>query len=209
MSVTAVIPAYNEQSTVGKVVRAARSCPFVREVIVVSDGSTDETPQVARQAGARVIELDANQGKGAAIKAGVEATEAAVVVFLDADLLGLSGDHVRRLVEPVLHGEADMTIGLFGHGRVMTDLALMIAPYLSGQRALRKEVIRGLPHLDVLRYGVEVALTRHIVAANLRVRQVELRGVTHRMKEEKRGFWRGLSARMKMYVDLVREATRL
>ena len=68
MKVAAVIPAYNEERTVASVVRAVREAPSISEVIVVDDGSTDRTAQVARQAGARVVHLETNVGKGGAMK---------------------------------------------------------------------------------------------------------------------------------------------
>jgi glycosyltransferase involved in cell wall biosynthesis len=85
-SVIAIIPAYNEAKRLGPVVQAAR--PFVREVVVVDDGSTDDTGRVAAAAGARVVRHDLNRGKGAAIVTGLShfaATDAAYAIFLDAD----------------------------------------------------------------------------------------------------------------------------
>ena len=63
-TVTAIIPAYNEEGTIGKIVSVVRQIDEIKEIIVVSDGSEDNTAEVARQAGARVIELVENTGKG-------------------------------------------------------------------------------------------------------------------------------------------------
>ncbi|WP_374712424.1 glycosyltransferase family 2 protein, partial [Symbiobacterium terraclitae] len=87
--VSVVIPAYNEAETVGDVVAACAKVPEIDEVIVVDDGSTDETAARARAAGAKVIEHGENRGKAAAMKSGYEATTAPVLLFLDADLIGL------------------------------------------------------------------------------------------------------------------------
>ena len=141
LKVAVVIPAYNEEKTVAQVVEAVRQSTVVAEVIVVDDGSTDQTARVAKEAGARVISLERNVGKGGAMKAGAEATDAEIVVYLDADLMGLTKDHVTSLAEPVINCEADIALGIFDEGRFTTDMAQKITPFLSGQRAMRRSII--------------------------------------------------------------------
>lgn len=202
--VTAVIPAYNEEATIGSIVRTLAEHPLVGEVVVVSDGSTDQTVPEAEKAGAQVISLPENLGKGAALRAGVSATQADVVLFLDADLVGLTPAHIDDLLAPVLAGETDMTVGLFDGGRKATELAQTIAPALSGQRALRRRLMDGVPGLDDARYGAEVALTKYVRKQGNRVDQVLLRNMTHQTKEEKRGLVKGFAARMKMYWEIAK-----
>lgn len=212
MKVTAVIPAYNEEVTIGEVVETLRQVDLVSEVLVISDGSQDGTAEYARRAGARVIAHLENQGKAAAMKTGFEATDAALVLFLDADLIGLSPGHVRALLRPVLRGEADMTVGIFDEGRLSTDLAQLLAPYLSGQRAVRREILADMfrhePDADVCRFGIEVALTRHVNNKGYRVAEVSLEEMSHRMKEEKLGLVKGVAARLKMYYEILKYAQK-
>jgi len=199
-----VIPAYNEEDTIGDVVRAAIGSGVAGEVVVVSDGSDDRTAERAREAGARVVELPVNHGKGAALQVGIDSTTAEVLIFLDGDLIGLKPLHVRALAGPVVEGRARVSLGVFEGGRAATDFAHLVAPFLSGQRAVRREVLRRVSSLEVTRFGVEVALTRYVKSAGERVERVVLRGVTHRMKEEKMGALRGFAARMKMYWEVAR-----
>ncbi len=199
-----IIPAYNEARRIRRVIEAARRAPGVAEVIVVDDGSADQTARVAQGSGARVVRLPGNRGKGAAMWAGAQAAQAPVLLFLDADLLGLTPAHVLTLVEPVAAGQADMTMGVFGAGRATTDLAQKLTPFLSGQRALRRETFLAIPNLAEARYGVEVVLSGYAREAGLRVEKVSLPGVSQVMKEEKHGFWRGFAARMRMYWEIVR-----
>lgn len=208
MKVAAVVPAYNEVETVAQVVRVLAACPEIAEVIVVNDGSQDGTSEAARQAGARVIDLPENRGKGAAMRTGYEATDAELILFMDADLIGLTPAHVASLVAPVLAGAADMSIGVFEGGRLSTDLAQVVAPHLSGQRAVRRELLQVVCDLDVTRFGVEVALTRHAKRLGWKVSEVLLPDLTHRMKEEKLGLVRGFLARMRMYWEIVKYAQR-
>lgn len=204
MPVSAVIPAYNEENTITDIVQVVNQVPEVDEIIVVSDGSWDGTADKARQAGARVIELVENIGKGGAMRVGAEACKSDFVLFLDADLIGLTAAHVQSLIYPVLQDETEMTVGIFEKGRIATDLAQLVAPYLSGQRVIRKEMLHEINHLEASRFGVEVALTQYARENGVRVQEVELAGMTHVMKEEKMGLARGLAARMKMYWDIAK-----
>lgn len=196
--VSAIIPAYNEENTVAGIVHVLRQAPEVGEVIVVSDGSTDDTAEAARTAGARVLELDENRGKGGAVAAGTALAQFEVLLLIDADLIGLTPRHVFDLVLPVLAGEADMTVGVFTQGKKATDLAQRVAPFLSGQRALRRSALSGL-RLGNTGYGLEVALTRWAAQTGLRVKKVPLMHLTHTVKESKRGPVHGLLSRLRMY----------
>lgn len=200
----AIIPAFNEEKTIGSVLEILRDAPLVTDTVVVSDGSTDQTVEVARQYGAKVIELVQNRGKGGAMKAGLDCTAAEVILFLDADLIGLTSKHICDLLEPVLNDQVDMTIGIFEKGRIATDLAQKVAPYLSGQRAVKRSVLENLSGIDVARFGVEVALTRHIESAEIRVKEVVLQEMSHVIKEEKLGVIKGFAARVKMYWEIVK-----
>ena len=203
-AVTAIIPAYNEEATIGAIVKVLCQIDEIKEIIVVSDGSIDATADVARQAGARVIDLPENTGKGGAMMTGVAHAKEDIILFLDADLIGLTTEHVRSLLDPVISGHVDMAIGIFEKGRLATDLAQLVAPYLSGQRALRKELLRAIEDIEDTGFGVEVALTKYAHDQGIKVKEVELVGMTHIMKEEKMGLTRGLAARMKMYWEIAK-----
>lgn len=204
MAISAIIPAYNEESTIASVINTVKKVDYIDEIIVVSDGSKDKTACISERCGARVIELPENRGKGAAVKAGLEICKGDVILLLDADLVGLSIKHIKNLLEPVLKDDADMAIGLFTSGRFSTDLAQKIAPHLSGQRALKKSVLNGLSNMEITGYGIEVALTRYAEKERIRTQEVELEDLTHVTKEEKLGFVKGFAQRMKMYWQIYR-----
>src|SRR5207249_10707974 len=109
--ILAAIPAYNEGATIGSVVLKARQ--FASEVVVIDDGSTDDTANIAALAGAEVIRHHVNRGYGAAVRTCLmHAREngADILVILDGD-----GQHppelIPRVVQPVADGEADVSIG--------------------------------------------------------------------------------------------------
>ncbi len=210
MKSAAIIPAFNEAKTIGSVIDVLVRSSLVDQVIVVSDGSTDCTVQIALDYdNAEVIELLENRGKGGAIKAGMDHTDAGILLFLDADLIGLTESHVKDLLKPVLDGQSAMTIGLFEKGRVATDIAQKMAPFLSGQRALKRELLESISDFDLSRFGVEVALHRYVEDHNIPVTQINLPDLSHVMKEEKLGFWKGISARGKMYWEIIKYAARI
>jgi glycosyltransferase involved in cell wall biosynthesis len=202
--VTAIIAAYNEEKTIGPILDVLKNSPYVEQVVVVSDGSTDRTVEVARNKGAEVVELSSNIGKGGALYRGLEYIRTDVVLLLDADLVGLQEFHVKNLVEPVLKEEADITIGVFEKGRLATDFAQKIAPFLSGQRAIRADLLQNISDMEVSRFGVEVAINRYIRRNGVRVKLVNLPGLTHVMKEEKFGLVKGFKERMKMYWEILK-----
>jgi glycosyltransferase involved in cell wall biosynthesis len=206
MSVSVIIPAYNEEMYLGGVLEALQSVRTVSQVVVVSDGSTDATVDIARQWRAQVIALPQNVGKGGAMAVGLQAACEEIVLFLDADLIGLTNLHVEDLLEPVLTGQYDMTIGIFEGGRLATDVAQVIAPFLSGQRCLRKSWLTQFKDLDKTGFGVEVALTKFAYEHDLRILKVNLSNITHVMKEEKLGIMRGFAYRLKMYWEIAKYA---
>lgn len=204
MNVTAIIPAYNEEQTIANVVCCVKNVDKIQKIIVVSDGSTDRTADIARECGVDVIELQENVGKGGAIKAGINECGTEVILFLDADLIGLTEKHVLDLIAPVINNESDMTVGIFKNGRMVTDLAQKVTPYLSGQRAIKKSIIDKISNIDITRYGVEVAVTKYVEKTSVRVQEVDLPDMTHLTKEEKLGLIKGVQARIKMYWDIVK-----
>jgi hypothetical protein len=198
-----VVPAYNEAARIGEVLRALLDSPELAEIVVVNDGSQDGTGAVARQFRAvRALELPVNRGKGAAMRFGALATEADVLLFLDADLIGLRPQHVTDLLQPVLCRDAEMTVGVFRGGRLATDLSHFLVSYISGQRALPRELFLRIPSITASRSGVETAITKYVKRQGLRVRNVAMHGVTHPMKEEKLGTLPGVKARLKMYWEI-------
>lgn len=205
MKIAAILPAYNEALRVADVINSVLRAPSINEILVVDDGSTDKTAEIVRAIpGVRLVHLPVNKGKGGAMMAGVEATNADVLVFLDADLIGLKPEHIEDLVTPVRIGRVKMTVGLFHGGRKMTDWSQKLAPCISGQRVIRRNLFEQIPDLDNTRYGVEMAITRFCMHFRVPTEVVRLTGVTHPMKEEKLGIMRGCYSRSKMYYEIIK-----
>ena len=202
MTVTCLIPAYNEAARLGAVLRAVQSHPLINEVLVVDDGSNDDTTEIARAFGAHVLVTPKNGGKTKALAFGLAATRSDFVLLLDADLLGLTAADVTALLQPVLQGRADTAISLRGNApQVWRMIGL---DYISGERVIARALLE--PHLAALqalpRFGFEVFLNRLLIAQNLRVAIVAWPKVASPSKARKRGFWAGLRADMAMMADI-------
>lgn len=204
-----VISAYNEEPYIAAVLEALRSTPDLARITVVDDGSQDGTSTVVegslkQDPRLRLLRLPSNRGKGGAMVAGAKASPGNLIVFLDADLVGLKPDNLLALIEPVSEGRSDMSLGVFRGGRFSTDLTQHITPFLNGQRCLRWSLFRDAPDLGVSRSGADVALSLHARRRGYRVIKVPLHGVTHVRKDEKKPFLQGELAHARMFGEIFR-----
>jgi glycosyltransferase involved in cell wall biosynthesis len=197
--VAAIVPAYNEQETLADVLSALKATAAIDELLVVSDGSTDETVAIARALQVRAIHLRRNAGKAMAMAIGVAHTEAPVLVFVDGDILNLSAYLLDRLIEPVIAGRSDMNIGVRNRGWLINAVHRHTGPLLSGIRCLRREVFLAVPEDYLKGYTVETALNWACDRLGRRRSTTVLHGLKHRVKEKKRGLAAGTRARLEMF----------
>jgi polyprenyl-phospho-N-acetylgalactosaminyl synthase len=200
----ALVPAFNEEPRIARVLDVITSSPLVNEIIVLDDGSIDKTSEVASRFPVKVLRWEENRGKGAVLQSGFEeAPDADFFVFLDADLINFNIEHIEKLITPLTWPEpADMTIGVFRQGnKNHVNMAQHYFSILNGQRALRREFVEILPDMNWSRFGVEVLLTKYAALAERKVIYPELQGITHVTKEEKLGFYGGFCHRMQMYQE--------
>lgn len=222
MKVCALLPAYNEAERIAVTIQALRARPEIGEIVVLDDGSTDGTADRARAAGASLVLTKTNGGKGAALSAAYQAARGRADVFLllDADL-GASAGEAVKLLPPLARGEADMTVGMLppdpdfaasgqsgGRGFVVRlarwgirrRTGQTFTQPLSGQRAVRREVLEALGGTFAPGFGVEVDLTVRAIRAGFRVREVET-GFRHKVTG---GDWAGLRHRARQFRDVAR-----
>ncbi len=201
--VAAIIPARNEALTVADSVVAARGCRFVDEVIVVDDGSGDLTALRAEEAGARVLVLEGSGGsKARAMQAGVDATDAEFLLFVDADLTGLEPRHLDAVCEPVLDARAELSVGAFDYGPILNPMVLRWPP-LSGERIVPRWVWEAIPDAKLDGYTIEVRVNEVICEGRHRTVARTMDGVFHRTKRDKFGRLEGIRRTWHMYRALL------
>lgn len=203
-NVSCIIPAYNEALRIGNVLTVATTHPLLSEIIAVDDGSTDDTAQaIAQFEGVRLITQPQNTGKSSAICAGIRASRCEILLFLDADLIGLTEDDVTALLSPVLDGTADATISL--RKDALLPWRTIGLDYLSGERVLRRDFLAG--HLDVLEqlpgFGLESYLNELLIQHRARIEVVRWEGVGHTLKAKKYGVWNGIAGETRMMMNII------
>jgi glycosyltransferase involved in cell wall biosynthesis len=202
--VAAIVPAYNEQETLAKVLSVLKSTPWIDEVLVVSDGSTDDTVAIARGMKLKTIHLRENHGKGAAMAVGVAHADAEILVFVDGDILNLTEGMLEELIRPVLDGRSDMNVGIRNRGRLLNAIHQTCGPLLSGIRCLRREVFEAVPEEQIAGFAIETGLNWACRQLGMRTTTTLFFHLKHLVKEKKRGLWRGARARVEMFAAVFR-----
>lgn len=182
-SVSVVMPAFNEARAISEVVAGLRSAANWREIIVVDDGSTDRTGELARQAGATVIRHPYNKGNGASVKSGIRQASGEYILIMDADGQHSAADAIR--LAPYL-GEYDLIVGTrAASGQASTvrhlgnNLLKWLASYLTGRdipdltsglRAARASGLREFLHLLPNGFSTPTTTTLSFLKAGYSVR---------------------------------------
>lgn len=189
--VSVVIPAFNEEDSVGNIVRIAKNRPYVGEVIVVNDGSNDNTVNEAKFAGATVISHSKNRGKGAAIRTGFENSKRNIIAFIDGDIYNFQEDTLDKIINPILSGEADITKTKFQRegGRVTELTAKPLLNFffpeikfdqpLSGQFAGTKDSLKRIKFESD--YGVDVGIVLDADVKGIKIKEVDIGEIKHDM----------------------------
>lgn len=200
LGTTAIIAAYNEEKTLADVLRSLTASPLIDEVIVVSDGSTDRTVEIARSFDVKTIALRENRGKGFAMRVGVDNAQNDVLFFVDGDMYNVAEQHIEELVLPVARNECDMNIGVRHRGEILDffHLKMQCGPVLSGIRVMRRKVFEAVPTQYQERFKIEAALNCFCSREGFRQRHTVIRNLSHVIKESKRGLLGGLVSRWEM-----------
>ena len=201
MRVTAVVPVHNEEKTINNVLEVLTSSYRINEVIVINGGSTDGTSKIIKKFKVKIINLKHPNGKGDAVRIGTKNIKSKILLFFDADLIGLKKEHIDKLLEPVVNEGAAMVIGLRDKGNFIGDMIMPYFPLTGGERAILTKVfmeIRKCPLIEG--WGLESVMNDYCKKKKLKVIKIKLDGMNHIGLQTKKY---GLMAFLKEIHDVV------
>ncbi len=190
-NVAVILPAFNEAENIKDVIDVIKKVSYVDEIIVVDDGSTDDTAKIAQEAGATVISHEKNKGKGEAIKTGYNFTDADIIAFIDADISNLTSNKVNAMIKPILEGKTEITKTRFARasGRVTELTAKPLLNFffpeisfeqpLSGQFAAKKSALKKINFEPD--YGVDVGIVLDADVHGISITEVDIGEIEHDM----------------------------
>lgn len=211
-TVSVIVPAFNEAATILPLLESLRSVrfPVERQIVVVDDGSVDETPKLLAalpDPDVRVLTHPENRGKGAAIRTGLEAAEGEIVAIQDADL-EYDPTELPKLVEPILRGEADVVYGsrilnpenpasyrvFYWGGRFLSLCTnLLYGSSITDEptcyKVFRTELLRSL-NLECVRFEFCPEATAKLLLRGVRIHEIPISYRPRRVDEGKKIGWR-------------------
>jgi len=203
--VSCIIPSYNEGPRIKTILQAVYRHPLINEIIVIDDGSKDQTKDVVKGfEGVKLIIHEKNKGKSQAVIDGIVRSRGDTIFLLDADLIGLTFKDVSGLIEPVILHKADITISLRKNSPwIFRKIGL---DFISGERVFPKMLVQN--HLDKIKklpsFGLEVYLNKLIIKNKYRIKIIFWKNVISPWPYEKRGILRGIKSFSFMIIDILR-----
>lgn len=183
--VSIIIPAFNEEENIEKVIEVSKRYKNTDQIIVVNNNSIDNTAELARKAGAQVIDCT-EQGKGFAMKKGLDQAKNEIIVYLDADILQYRDDVVEILVNPIVKNKAEFVKSTWKRvtGGNVTKIAIQpllkllypdmynFSEPLSGMISCKKEILKQIEFEPD--YGVDIGIVLDLYEKNIKIKEVDI-----------------------------------
>jgi len=195
MKASIIICTYNEEKTIADVVMACCKLNPDSEIIVVDDGSTDNTENILDESSPKYSisyerlqkkKKKKNRGKSWAMVQGVEMSTNEIILFFDADVLNIKKEHFDELLKPIIDNTADMVLGQ--PSEALLDYRLNPFKSLTGERALlKKDIIPILNEVRDIRFGIETFLNLYYQAKGKRIKYVLMKGLKNPSTYKKSG----------------------
>lgn len=200
--VSCIISAYNEANSIEEVLKQIAHHNLIGEIIVVDDGSTDTTVEVAEKYTQHVIRHNKNRGKSAAVKSGIKKASYDTLFLLDSDIPNITRKNIEDLLTPVLNKEYDVSLALIGNPMQR----LIKVDILSGIRCIRKKhLVDFFSKNNPVGYELEILLNKYILERNLSFRYADWTNSHFKYSTVKTSFLEGLKTILKKRVAIYKK----
>lgn len=212
IKVSCIVPAYNEESRIRKILGTLQRSDLINEIIVVDDGSTDKTSGVVKECfpKVKVLRKSVNSGKANALITGAQEAKGEILFFCDADLTGISSKHIHNLITPVITKKTKMVVGYQEFMNVFTKRRSTKSGFtdftkgIGGEKVLYKKEFFNIPDLNNSGYGLELKIIDYFKNKSIPFEYLLLDGVGHQHKIRKWGF-RGIVKEINASVIFVKQ----
>ena len=195
------MPAYNEGPRISNVLKVLVKCSLIDEIIVINDGSTDDTAkQVRKFRKIKLVSLKKNVGKTKAMIEGMKIAKREFFMFIDSDIIGLTQKDLQDIISPVINDQADITISLRAGG--LNIYKYIGVDFISGDRVFHRNLLNKRKLEKLQRYGLESYMNEEVIKNKKRVKIVRWDNVKMTFKAEKEGFVKGIFSEIIMIVEI-------
>jgi len=190
MKTTAIVPVFNEEKTVKKVLTVLNNSDLVNDIIVVDDASSDDSLKKIKDVKSnklRLISLKKNLGKSGAVKLAAQNLKTDILLFCDADLVNLKEEHIGQIIGPLKDGKTAMSVGLRDYGLIGNFLYKNgFFPLIAGERALSYSIFKNTIKNPFMKgYGLEPVLNYYCKENKIPVHKNIMKGLKQTLKPKK------------------------
>lgn len=205
--ISCIIPAYNEEQRIQRVIKAVKDYPHFDEIIVIDDGSEDKTKEKVLETNTKLIVHNKNKGKTAAVLTGINKSQGELTVLIDADLIGLTHSNISRLILPILSKEYDMTILDRQGDREAVWGWTNCARFVGGERAFWKNEFNKITISADSGYLLEIILNLHYMEEKKKIKTIYCKNLKTVHQYQKIGRVKGYYSYLKMAKKIVEKST--
>jgi polyisoprenyl-phosphate glycosyltransferase len=202
-TISVIIPCFNDGANIIPIYKIIKSCQFINEIIIVNDGSNQQTKQILNKlSGIKLVTHPTNLGKSAALKSGFLTSHGDIIIFLDSDLINLQEDDIRSLVNPIISSNYDITLSDRKHETFYNRL-IGFSVAFTGDRAMSRKILE--KNMDIFNssgYLIEASINQRFFG-KYKIAKVSFNNVYQQSKYSKIGI-KGFVDDFKMLINIIK-----